>query len=210
MEARRRVTPGGGAGRGDPAANPRESATETRPPESAPARVKRWGKSPPRCRQRRRHGKPRREQGQIGTTGRKPGTAFGPSSGWTARGRGRPRSQMNGHPRNATRCGTEPGLQAVRSSSCQQSGKREAGWDEIPPGHSCPLEHGEVVLSTHACTEGVAVQTTAIKHTVGQNGRKILEVGQSGVYKLIQEAPADQKNRQFHTGNRRAPLNTRT
>ena len=30
------------------------------------ARVKRWGKSPPRRRQRRWHGKPRQEQGQIG------------------------------------------------------------------------------------------------------------------------------------------------
>ena len=29
--------------------------------------MKRWGKSPPRDRQRKRHGKPRQEQGQIGT-----------------------------------------------------------------------------------------------------------------------------------------------
>ena len=57
----RRVTPA----RGDP----RESATEIRPPaglRTGRARVKRWGKSPPRRRQRRRHGKPRQEQGQIG------------------------------------------------------------------------------------------------------------------------------------------------
>ena len=33
-------------------------------------RVKRWGKSPPRDRQRKRHGKPHREQDRIGTTRR--------------------------------------------------------------------------------------------------------------------------------------------
>ena len=56
----RRVTPARG--------NPRESATEIRPPDGfgPTARVKRWGKSPPRRRQRRWHGKPRQEQGQIG------------------------------------------------------------------------------------------------------------------------------------------------
>ena len=31
--------------------------------------MKRWGKSPPRFRQRRRHGKPHREQGRIGVDG---------------------------------------------------------------------------------------------------------------------------------------------
>jgi len=40
-----------------------ESATENKPP--AMARVKRWGKSPPRARQRVRHGKPHREQGRT-------------------------------------------------------------------------------------------------------------------------------------------------
>ena len=35
-------------------------------------RVKGWGKSPPRDRQRKRHGKPHREQDRIGTTRRKP------------------------------------------------------------------------------------------------------------------------------------------
>ena len=59
IETRCRVTPGGG--------NPRESATENRPPRLAGARVKRWGKSPPPLWQRGGHGKPRREQGRIGT-----------------------------------------------------------------------------------------------------------------------------------------------
>jgi len=49
----------------------RDSATEKRPPwprcVSAAARVKRCGKSAPRLRQRRRHGKPHREQNRIGT-----------------------------------------------------------------------------------------------------------------------------------------------
>ena len=58
-----RVTPGGG--------NPRESATENRPPcnprlRIARVRVKRWGKSPPRDWQQDRHGKPHREQCRIG------------------------------------------------------------------------------------------------------------------------------------------------
>jgi len=57
-ETRCRVTPGGG--------DPRESATENRPPGLARARVKRWGKSPPRFGQPHRHGKPHREQGRIG------------------------------------------------------------------------------------------------------------------------------------------------
>jgi hypothetical protein len=56
------------AGGGDP----RDSATEIEPPVIAlrghgAVRVKRWGKSPPRKRQRKRHGKPRREQDRIGT-----------------------------------------------------------------------------------------------------------------------------------------------
>src|SRR5688572_9374962 len=75
MENRGRVTPGGG--------NPRESATESRPPRlyfgspvepvarfsrnTGGARVKGWGKSPPRPRRRGRHGKSHREQDQEGT-----------------------------------------------------------------------------------------------------------------------------------------------
>ena len=48
--------------------DPRESATESRPPAGQPvqARVKRCGKSAPRVRQRKRHGKPHREQNRIG------------------------------------------------------------------------------------------------------------------------------------------------
>ena len=60
-ETRCRITSGGG--------DPRESATENRPPRGvalSAARVKRCGKSAPRDRQRKRHGKPHREQDQIG------------------------------------------------------------------------------------------------------------------------------------------------
>ncbi len=60
-----RVTPGGG--------NPRESATENRLPDPGQEKVKRWGKSPPRDGQPKRHGKPHREQCQIGTSRRKTG-----------------------------------------------------------------------------------------------------------------------------------------
>ena len=67
-----RVTPGRG--------NPTDSATEIRPPSHrsgnrnhGAVRVKRWGKSPPRRWQQGWHGKPHREQCQIGTARRKTG-----------------------------------------------------------------------------------------------------------------------------------------
>ena len=109
-----------GAGKLPAGVSPRESATESKPPPppqlrcygvtsrnglsrrsshgaKAEARVKGWGKSPPRDRQRERHGKPRREQDRIGATR---GATFRPfpaqSSGWVASGvRQRP-PQMNG------------------------------------------------------------------------------------------------------------------
>ena len=94
-EVRCRVTPGGG--------DPRESATESTPP--APprhagwaARVKRCGKSAPRRRQRRRQGKPHREQDQVGAAGdpERSGAPGGPSRRRSGRshealGDGRPR-----------------------------------------------------------------------------------------------------------------------
>ncbi len=56
-----RVIPGRG--------NPRESATENRPPgHCGLARVKRWGKSPPQDGQPDWHGKPHPEQCRIGTS----------------------------------------------------------------------------------------------------------------------------------------------
>jgi len=58
-EDRCRVTPGGG--------DPRDSATESRPPCFGMVRAKGCGKSAPRDRQRNRHGKPHREQDRIGT-----------------------------------------------------------------------------------------------------------------------------------------------
>ncbi len=61
METRWRLTAAGG--------DPRESATESKPPGLAQVRVKGCGKSAPRRRQRRRQGKPHREQDQIGVAG---------------------------------------------------------------------------------------------------------------------------------------------
>ncbi len=102
--------------RGRPQGKRHREQTAAAPATGGAARVKRWGKSPPRPRQRGRHGKPHREQGQIGEARVRPGAVSGPLPGWTARGRGRPRSQMNGHPCRALgRGGTEPGLQAVRT-----------------------------------------------------------------------------------------------
>jgi hypothetical protein len=99
-EVRCRVTPGGG--------DPRESATESTPPSPLgatrrAARVKWCGKSAPRRRQRRRHGKPHREQDQVGAAGgagpdpiRDPAAPGGPSRRRSGRsheapGDGRPR-----------------------------------------------------------------------------------------------------------------------
>ena len=66
MDKRCRITSGGGPF----GASLRDSATENRPPRLrsvlAAVRVKRCGKSAPRFRQRRRHGKPHREQDRIG------------------------------------------------------------------------------------------------------------------------------------------------
>src|ERR1700758_2650044 len=62
IDIRCRITSGGG--------NPRDSATENEPPRFGAARVKRCGKSAPRVRQRKRHGKPHREQNRIGTATR--------------------------------------------------------------------------------------------------------------------------------------------
>ena len=87
METRCRITSGGG--------DPRESATETKPPRATGARVKRCGKSAPRTRQRGRHGKPHQEQDRIGATRVLASKArFQPCRpGWLleAAGNGRPR-----------------------------------------------------------------------------------------------------------------------
>ena len=64
-EIRCRITSGGG--------DPRESATESKPPVrqaiGQQVRVKGCGKSAPRDWQQERHGKPHREQDQVGTAG---------------------------------------------------------------------------------------------------------------------------------------------
>ena len=72
------------------------------------ARVKWCGKSAPRRRQRRRQGKPHREQDQVGAAGGNeprltpPGGPSAPPLGSVARGVRRRTSQMNGHPRLRT------------------------------------------------------------------------------------------------------------
>ena len=78
MRQRCRVTPGRG--------NPRDSATENKPLRSAEVRVKRWGKSPPRTWQQGRHGKPHREQCQIGVS-----CGVGPFGDTATQGRFSPR-----------------------------------------------------------------------------------------------------------------------
>ena len=93
--------------------DPRESATENKLPVFGSVRVKRRGKSPPRRRQRRRHGKPRLEQDQIGTSrGVRPARVHRPRRPGRSRepfSNGRSRGMIVAAPRG----GTEPGLQAV-------------------------------------------------------------------------------------------------
>src|SRR3954453_7358696 len=92
------------AGGGDP----RESATEKSPPHFGAARSKGCGKSAPRCRQRRRHGKPHREQDRIGAAyGRVPARR----PGWLLERRSDPPPRgMVAYP---LRGWTEPGLQTL-------------------------------------------------------------------------------------------------
>src|SRR5512132_923849 len=110
-ETRCRVTPGGG--------DPRDSATESKPPTGCgpPARVKGCGKSAPRRRRRRQHGKPHREQDQIGTARRHPAKASRRAGFRAAVRAGRARRPATGVPDEwsspAFTAGTEPGLQAV-------------------------------------------------------------------------------------------------
>ncbi len=116
-EVRCRVTPGGG--------DPRESATERTPPNprrsaGRVARVKRCGKSAPRRRQRRRQGKPHREQDQVGAAGVAARAAVpgGPPRRRSGRsreapGNGRPRGMAIPARRGNATGGTEPGLRAV-------------------------------------------------------------------------------------------------
>jgi len=87
-----------------------------RTPQGLRARVKRWGKSPPRFRQRRRHGKPHREQGRIGVDGearrRVVAGAVPPfRPGWPREARSDAGSR--GMAVRVLRGATEPGLQAV-------------------------------------------------------------------------------------------------
>ena len=121
METRCRVTPGGG--------NPRESATESKPPEGSVAcggcrvRVKGWGKSPPHRWQQGWHGKPHREQDRIGTpcfAQAEPACFRVGVSGLVA-----PRRAAMPAPDEWSsiafclqNAGTEPGLQASWSLSC--------------------------------------------------------------------------------------------
>jgi hypothetical protein len=72
---------------------------QTAKPGNRQARVKGCGKSAPRTRQRERHGKPHREQDQVGTAAGQPAGGFSASpSGSVARGAWRQASQRNGHP----------------------------------------------------------------------------------------------------------------
>ena len=109
QKQRCRVTPGRG--------NPTDSATENRPPRHVGARVKRWGKSPPPGWQQAGHGKPHREQCQIGIArAARPGAAFAPADpGWQLEGCWQQHPKRNGHLGRGNPPKTESGLQALRA-----------------------------------------------------------------------------------------------
>ncbi len=140
-EVRCRVTPGGG--------DPRESATESTPPAclrlaGRAARVKWCGKSAPRRRQRRRQGKPHREQDQIGAAGTPeqsdmPGEPPRRRSGRSqeALGDERPRGMAITAPGGYARGGTEPGLYAVWRPVPVDALADQTGISNVSGGQPC-------------------------------------------------------------------------
>jgi hypothetical protein len=140
-EVRCRVTPGGG--------DPRESATESTPPAclrlaGRAARVKWCGKSAPRRRQRRRQGKPHREQDQIGAAGTPeqsdmPGEPPRRRSGRSqeALGDERPRGMAITAPGGYARGGTEPGLYAVWRPVPVDDLADQTGISDVSGGQPC-------------------------------------------------------------------------
>jgi hypothetical protein len=82
------------------------------------ARVKRWGKSPPRDRQRERHGKPHREQDRIGTArGETLRAVSGPPSGLVARG-----AWQHAPKRNGRHVSTPKGVEAIQNPAYRPAG----------------------------------------------------------------------------------------
>ena len=140
-EARCRVTPGGG--------DPRESATENTPPAclrraGRAARVKWCGKSAPRRWQRRRQGKPHREQDQVGAAGAPerfgaPGEPSRRRSGRSheALGDERPRGLAIPVFRQLPGGGTEPGLHAVWRHLLVDRSADRIGISAVSGGQPC-------------------------------------------------------------------------
>jgi len=134
MDIRCRITSGG--------RKPRDSATENRPPRPSLAtcgegavRVKRCGKSAPRLRQRRRHGKPHREQDRIGTARSSPLRERKRSSG-SMSGSGRPGRLLKA-PGNRRRRGmavTRGASLASQNPAYRPADALQWGSAETPPG----------------------------------------------------------------------------
>jgi hypothetical protein len=141
-EVRCRVTPGGG--------DPRESATESTPPTCLgrarrAVRVKRCGKSAPRRRQRRRQGKPHREQDQVGAAGIpeaiwNAGRASEPPLGSVARGARRRASQRNGHrrlPGRTREAGQNPAYTPSGAARAVDASADQIGISAFSRGQPC-------------------------------------------------------------------------
>ncbi len=132
-------------------------------------RVKGCGKSAPRRRQRRRHGKPRREQDRIGATR---GFSRGALIRWPCRsgwllevpGDGRPRGMAVTSEQNSGH--TEPGLQAGwrshRRSSMLGGGPRRKGRACCGRTRLSPRAPGRATRPTAWCSSSMSATAVAL------------------------------------------------
>ena len=141
-----RITSGGG--------DPRESATESRPPSVfRAARVKGCGKSAPRGWQQARHGKPHREQDRIGAARRFGARAsFRPAARVGCLSTGASRRLEEWSPLFPYRRRTEPGLQILWHFGRRRRFARQQ--DAAGAGHT--VERGVVVDLDHRLDVAIA------------------------------------------------------
>src|SRR5262245_33250279 len=189
MDIRCRITSGG--------RKPRDSATENRPPLPSLAtcaeeavRVTRCGKSAPRLRQRRRHGKPHREQDRIGTArGRVCESGSGPGS---MSGSGRPGRLLKA-PGNRRR----RGMAVTRGRKPSPYRTRLTGWlmrfkgarRKNPPGPrqffgDCALAIGDRALRAElpvGVDHGLAVGACLSEPLCGEALADLLQAGLQGL-----------------------------
>jgi hypothetical protein len=165
MDPRWRLTAAGG--------DPRESATEIKPPFcfGSTARVKWCGKSAPRLWQQRWQGKPHREQDQIGAAGRagNRGAESGsrPLPGLVARGDVRTSPQMNGRRGGQPPDKTRLTGRLTFSRSLQDVKRASRRWSPAATGQKGFCNRERVLLISFR---------GAFRAAVGLHGRSLLSV----------------------------------